>query len=72
MESLVLKLLKPPINFGIQSMNICYKKCNLKEKFWLTKIQPEKVFKILKCFDETKALGIDDLSRTLLKDGATL
>ena len=34
--------------------------------------QSDKVFKMLKNFDEMKASGIDDLSRIFLKDGAKL
>ena len=47
-ENLVLKLPKPPNNFGIQSVNIYYKKCNLKEKLLFAKIKSDKAFKILK------------------------
>ena len=50
-------------------MNNYYKKYNLKEKLILA---IDKVFKILKNFDETKASGIDDLSGIFLKDGAKL
>ena len=56
----------------IQSVNIYYKKCNLKEKFEFTKIQTDKIFKILKSFNETKAAGIDDPSRIFLKYDAIL
>ena len=71
-ENLVLKLPKPPNNFGIQSVNNYYKKCNLKERLLFAKIESDKVFKILKNFDESKVPGIDDLSRIFLKDGAAL
>ena len=63
-ENLVLKLPKPPNNFGIQSVNNYYKKCNLKERLLFAKIESDKVF--------NKAPGIDDLSRIILKDGAAL
>ena len=71
-ENLALKLPKPPNNFGIESVNNYYEKYNLKEKLILANIQLDKVFKILKTFDETKASGIDDLSGIFLKDGAKL
>ena len=74
-EKLVLKLQKPPNNFEIESVNYkkCYyKKCNLKEKLLFAKIESDKVFKILKHFDEIKATGINDLSGIFLKDGASL
>ena len=60
-ENLVLKLPKPPNNFGIQSVNNYYKKCNLKERLLFSKTN-----------DENKAPGIDDLSGIFLKDGASL
>ena len=71
-ESLVLKLPKPPNDFGTESVNNYNEKYNLKEKLILTNIQSDKVLKKLKNFDETKASGIDDLSRIFLKDGAKL
>ena len=71
-ENLVFKLPKPPNNFGIQSVNNYYKKCNLKEKLLFSKIESHKLFKILKHFDESKSLGIDDHSGISLKDGASL
>ena len=42
----------------MESVNNYYEKYNLKEKLIFTNIQSEKVFKILKNFDETKASGI--------------
>ena len=57
---------KPPYNFGIQSENSYYKKCNLKEKLLFAKIQSDKIFKILKTFDESKAL-LPLISRVLDK-----
>ena len=71
-ENFVLKLLKPPNNFGIQSVNSYHKKCSLKERFRFAKIESDKVFKILKTFDESKAPGIDDPSGIFLKNGASL
>ena len=53
-------------------MNNYYKKYNLKERLLFAKIESDKVFKILKNFDESKAPGIDDLSGIFLKDGAAL
>ena len=53
-------------------MNNYYKKCNLKETLLFAKVESDKVFKILKIFDESKAPGIDDLSGIFLKDGAAL
>ena len=71
-ENLVFKLPKPPNNFGLQSVNNYYKKCNLKEKLLFSKIESHNLFKILKHFDESKGPGIDDLSGISLKDGASL
>ena len=68
----MLKLRKPPNNFGIQSVNTYDKKWNLKERLLFAKIELDKVFKIIKFFNEIKAPGIDDLSGTFLKDGASL
>ena len=53
-------------------MNNYYKKYKLKEKIIFANIQSDKVFKILKNFYETEALGINDLSGIFLKDGAKL
>ena len=44
----------------------------MKETLLFAKIESDKVFKILKIFDESKAPGIDDLSGIFLKDGAAL
>ena len=68
----MLKLTKPSNNFGIQSVNSYYKKCNLKEKLLFAKIWSDKVLKIRKKLDESKTQVIDDLSRIFLKDGASL
>ena len=46
-ENLVLKLPKPPNNFGMKSVNNYNKKYNLKEKLSFANIQSGKVFKIL-------------------------
>ena len=56
----------------MESVNKYYKKYNLNEKLIFANIQSDKVFKILKNFDETKASGIDDYSGIFLKDGAKL
>ena len=56
----------------MESVNNYYKKHNLKENLIFANIQSDKVFKILKNFDETKAWGIDDLPGTFVKDGAKL
>ena len=53
-------------------MNNYYKKCNLKERLQFAKIESDKVFKILKPFDESKVPSIDDPSGIFLKDGAAL
>ena len=53
-------------------MNNYYKKFDLKERLLFAEIESDKVFKILKNFDESKALGINDLSRIFLKDDASL
>ena len=67
-----LKLSKSPNNFGTQLVNSYRKRCNLKERLLFAKIESDKVFKILKTFDESMAPGIDDLSGIFLKDGASL
>ena len=67
-----LKLPKQPNNFGMESVNNYYEKCNLKKKSIFANIQSDKAFKILKNFDEINASGIDDLSRIFVKDGAKL
>ena len=71
-ENLMLKISKPPHNFGIQSVNNYCKKCNLKESLIFAKTESEKLFKILKTFDKGKVPGIEDLSGIFLKDGASL
>ena len=53
-------------------MNNYHKKCNFKERLLFAKIESDKVLKILKNFDESKAPGIDDLSGIFLKDSAAL
>ena len=60
----MLKLPKPPNNFGMQSVWLL--------RLLFSKIESDKVFKILKHFDESKAPGIDDLSGIFLKDGVSL
>ena len=47
-------------------MNNYYKECNLKERLLFAKIESDKVFKILKNFDESKAPVIDDQSGIFL------
>ena len=47
-------------------------KCNSKERLLFARIESSNIFKIPKNFDESKALGIDDLSGIFLKDGASL
>ena len=71
-ENLVLKLQKLPNNFGIQSVNNYFKKCNLKKKLLFSKIESDNVFTLLKDFHESKAPDIADFSGILLKDGAAL
>ena len=66
----MLKLPKPPNNLVIQSVKNYYKKCNLNERLLFSKIESDKVFKILKNFDESKAPSIDDFTGIALKDGA--
>ena len=53
----MLKLPKPPNNFGIQSVNNYYKKCNLKERLLLAKIELDKIQNTKK--NESKAPGMD-------------
>ena len=59
-------------SFGIQSVNNYYKKCNMKERLLFAKIESDRVFKIIKDFDESKAPDSDNLSGIFLKDGASL
>ena len=56
----------------MESANNYYARYNLKEKLIFANIQSDKVLRILKNFDESKASGIDDLSGIFLKDGAKL
>ena len=56
----------------MELVNNYHKKHNLKEKSILSKIQLEKVFKILENFEETKASDIDDLSGMFLKQDEKL
>lgn len=56
----------------MELVNNYHKKHNLKEKSILSKIQLEKVFKILENFEETKASDIDDLSGMFLKEDEKL
>ena len=44
----------------------------MNERLLFSKIESDKVFKILKSFDESKAPGIDDLSGIFLKAGDSL
>ena len=68
----MLKLSKPPNNFGIQSSNNCYKNYNLKERLLFAKIESDKILKILKNFDKSKTPGIDDLLGIFLNDSVAL
>ena len=56
----------------MESVNNYHKKYNSKEKQIFAKIQSDKVLKMLKNFDETKASGIDDLLGIFLKDSVKL
>lgn len=56
----------------MELVNNYHKKHNLKEKSILSKIQLEKVFKIIENFEETKASDIDDLSGMFLKEDEKL
>ena len=56
----------------MELVNNYHKKHNLKENSILSKIQLEKVFKILENFEETKASDIDDLSGMFLKEDEKL
>ena len=47
-------------------------KGNLNQRLLFSKTESDKVFKILKDFDESKAPGIDDLSGIFLNDSASL
>ena len=71
-ENLVLKLAKPPNNFGIQPVKNYYNECNLKKRLLFQNIESDKVFKMLKNLDESKAPGIVDLSRIFLRNGSSL
>ena len=53
-------------------MNNYYKNCNVKERLLFAKIESDRVLKIIKNFDESKAPDIDNLSGIFLKDGASL
>ena len=53
-------------------MNNYYKNCNVKERLLFAKIESDRVLKIIKKFDESKAPDIDNLSGIFLKDGASL
>ena len=67
-----VKTAKTSKQFWIQSIKNYQNKCNLNKKLLFSKIESDKVFKILKHFDESKDPGIDDLSGIFLKDGASL
>ena len=54
-ENLVLKLPKLLNNFGLQSVSNYYKNCNVMERFLFVRIESDRVFKIIKNFDESKA-----------------
>ena len=56
----------------MESVNNYFEKYNLKEKLIFANIQSDNAFKILKNFNETKALSIDDLSGIFIKDDAKL
>ena len=53
-------------------MNNYYKNCNVKARLVFAKIESDRVLKIIKNFDESKAPDIDNLSGIFLKDGASL
>ena len=67
-----MKLPKPVNNFRKESVNNYCEKYSLKEKLIFANIESDKVFKILKNFDEAKCSGIDEISGIFLKDGAKL
>ena len=68
----MLKLPRSLKNFGIQSVKNYCRKFNMNKRLLFSKIELDKVFKILKNFDKSKAPSIDDLLGIFLKDGASL
>ena len=53
-ENLVLKLPKPPNNFGMESVHNYFTKYNLKKKLIFPNVQSDKVYKILKTLMKLK------------------
>ena len=66
-ENLMLKISKPPHNFGIQSVNNYCKKCNLKESLIFAKTESEKLFKILKTLIKVRSQALKIFQESFLK-----
>ena len=71
-KSLLIKPPNPPDNYNLQSVVRYYSSFTISDDFCLSNTSEEKVLKIMKNIESSKAAGVDKLSRRFLKDGANI
>ena len=71
-KALLQKVPPPPKIYGIDLVKHFYKDLSITTKFQLKPTTEDIVLKLLKNIDTSKAAGIDNLLRRVLKDGAVI
>ena len=69
-ESLLIKLLKPPDKYNLQSVIQCYSSFVITADFCLIDTTEKQIFKIMQDIKSSKAAGVDKLLGRFLKDCA--
>ena len=71
-DSLLIKLPNPPDKYNLQSVTRHYSSFMISDDFCLNNTSEEKVLKIMRIIESSKASGLDRLSSRFLKDSATI
>ena len=71
-DSLLIKLPNPPDKYNLQSVIRHYSSFMISDDFCLNNTSEEKVLKIKRIIENSKASGLDRLSSRFLKDSATI
>ena len=71
-KSLLIKLLNSPDKYNLQSVIRYYSSFTISDDFCLSNTSEEKVLKIMKNIENSKAAGVDKLSCWFLKDGPNI
>ena len=71
-KSLLIKLPNPPDKCNLQSVIRYYSSFTISDDFCLSNTSEEKVLKIITNIESSKAVGVDKLSRSFLKDSAII